>query len=198
MPEFGLFSLPKELCSGSSIMPQKRNPDGLELVRANAAVVGADLDAVTSVVRGLPSGYNRDYQLTKAPFFRGCETGLACVRIMDLTVSKLAVNVDRLAAGFTPDVFATDQVLELVKQGVPFRDAYRQVGANLETLSSQDPVEAIRRRTSTGTSGNLRLDVPRAAAKKLASALRARREQVSTCIKGLAGREVTFFRDPLC
>lgn len=197
MPEFGWFTLPKELCSGSSIMPQKRNPDGLELVRANAAVVGADLDAVKAVTRGLPSGYNRDVQLTKAPYFRGCETGLACVRIVDLTISKLSVNAERLAAGFTPDVFATDRALELVKQGVPFRDAYRTVGADLESLRGMDPAEAIRRRTSTGTSGNLRLDVPRASAAKRSSALRARRGHLSARIRALAGRDVAFFRDPL-
>ncbi|MCX7030735.1 MAG: argininosuccinate lyase [Spirochaetes bacterium] len=197
LPEFGWFTLPKELCSGSSIMPQKRNPDGLELVRAKAAVVGADLDAVKAVVRGLPSGYHRDFQLTKEPFFRGCETGLACVRIMDLTVSKLSVNVERLAAGFTPDVFATDRALELVAEGLPFRDAYRQVGANLEALRGRDPVQAIGLRTSTGAPGNLRLDVPREAAAKAASAVRARRERIAGRIRALAGCDVPFFRDPL-
>jgi argininosuccinate lyase len=197
MPEFGWFTLPKELCSGSSIMPQKRNPDGLELVRAKAAVVGADLESIKAVTRGLPSGYNRDFQLTKAPYFRGCETGLACVQVMDLTVSKLTVNADKLAAAFTPEIFATDRALELVKQGMPFRDAYRQVGANLEQLPPMDPVEAIRRRTSTGTSGNLRLDVPRATAKKFASALQARREYIAARLRALVGRDLPFFRDPL-
>jgi argininosuccinate lyase len=197
MPEFGWFTLPKELCSGSSIMPQKRNPDGLELVRAKAAVVGADLECIKAVTRGLPSGYNRDYQLTKAPFFRGCETGLACVRIMDLTVSRLGVNADRLAAGFTPEVFATDRALELVKQGVPFREAYRQVGANLEKLPAMDPVASIRSRTSTGSSGNLRLDVPRTSASRIAAALQAHRTHIASRIKALVGREVPFSRDPL-
>jgi argininosuccinate lyase len=197
MPEFGWFTLPRELCTGSSIMPQKRNPDGLELVRAKAALVGAELESIKAVTRSLPSGYNRDFQLTKAPFFRGCETGLACVRIMDLTVSRLEVNADRLAAGLTADVFATDRVLDLVKQGVPFRDAYRQVGANLGTLPAMDPREAIRRRTSTGTSGNLRLDVPRAAAQKRSSALQARRERIAEHIAALVGRQVPFYRDPL-
>jgi argininosuccinate lyase len=197
MPEFGWFTLPRELCTGSSIMPQKRNPDGLELVRAKAALVGADLESIKAVTRSLPSGYNRDFQLTKAPFFRGCETGLACVRIMDLTVSRLEVNADRLAAGLTAEVFATDRALELVKQGVPFRDAYRQVGANLGTLPAMDPVEAIRRRTSTGTSGNLRLDVPRADAVKRSAALKTRRERIASRITALVGRQVPFYRDPL-
>jgi argininosuccinate lyase len=197
MPEFGWFTLPRELCSGSSIMPQKRNPDGLELIRAKAAVVGGDLETVKAITRGLPSGYNRDVQLTKAPFFRGCETGIACVRIMDLTISKLEVNADRLSAGFTPEVFATDRVLELVRQGVPFRDAYREVGANLGQLAAMDPVAALKRRTSTGAPGNLRLDVPRAAAETASASVKARREHIDSRIKALAGREVSFFRDPL-
>jgi argininosuccinate lyase len=197
LPEFGWFAIPKELCTGSSIMPQKRNPDGLELVRAKAALVGADLDAVKSVTRGLPSGYNRDYQMTKVPFFRGCDTGLACVRIMGLTVEKLEVHADRLAAGFTPDVFAADAALELVRQGVPFRDAYRQVGTNLEDLRGMDPVKAIERRTSTGAPGNLRLDVPRAASARAAAAIEARGGFIAKRIAALAGREVRFFRDPL-
>lgn len=197
MPEFGWFTLPKELCTGSSIMPQKRNPDGLELVRAKAGAVGGDLDAVRAVVRGLPSGYNRDYQITKGPLFRGCETALASVRMMDLTIEKLQVNPDRLAAGFTPDVFATDAALELVRKGTPFRDAYRQVGTSLEKLSVMDPVAAIDRRTSTGTPGNLRLDVPRAALKERASAMDSRRERIEGRIRSLAGREVRFFRDPM-
>ena len=197
MPEFGWFTLPKELCTGSSIMPQKRNPDGLELVRAKAGAVGGDLDAVRSVVRSLPSGYNRDYQITKGPLFRGCETALGSVRMMDLTIEKLQVNPDRLAAGFTPDVFATDAALELVRQGVPFRDAYRQVGTSLEKLSAMDPVAAIDRRTSTGTPGNLRLDVPRAAMKTRAASMDARCERIEGKIRSLAGREVRFFHDPL-
>ncbi|MCK5735243.1 MAG: argininosuccinate lyase, partial [Spirochaetaceae bacterium] len=71
MPEFGWFTLPQELCTGSSIMPQKRNPDGLELMRAKSASVGAWAQQVKAVIRSLPSGYNRDYQDTKGPLMQG-------------------------------------------------------------------------------------------------------------------------------
>jgi argininosuccinate lyase len=117
--------------------------------------------------------------------------------MMDLTIEKLQVNPDRLAAGFTPDVFATDAALELVQKGVPFRDAYRQVGTNLEKLSGMDPIAAIDRRTSTGTPGNLRLDVPRAALKTRTTTMESRRERIAGRIRLLAGREVVLFRDPL-
>ena len=197
LPEFGYFTLPAELCSGSSIMPQKRNPDGLELVRARSASISAGLLSMKMVLRSLPSGYNRDLQETKGPFFRGCEEGLACVRIMDLTVEKLVVNDAKLRAGFTPDIFATDRALQLVAGGMPFRDAYREVGTSLEKLSSMDPVEAIGRRTSTGTPGNLRLDIPRAAAAGETGWLEGLESVKRERISRLAGPGIELFKDPL-
>jgi len=197
LPEFGYFALPAELCSGSSIMPQKRNPDGLELVRARSAAISARLLSIKMVLRSLPSGYNRDLQETKGPFLRGCEEGLACVRIMDLTVEKLVVDDAALRAGFTPEIFATDRALQLVAEGVPFRDAYRDVGRSLDKLAAMDPVEAIGRRTSTGTPGNLRLDVPRAAASREAEWLDGLETEKRESIVRLAGPGVELFQDPL-
>jgi argininosuccinate lyase len=197
LPEFGYFTLPAELCSGSSIMPQKRNPDGLELVRARSAVISARLLSMKSVIHSLPSGYNRDLQETKGPYFRGCEDGLGCVRIMDLTMEKLVVNGDALRAAFTPDIFATDRALELVSGGTPFRDAYREVGRTLESLAGRDPAEAITRRKSTGMAGNLRLDVPRAVVAREAQWLRDEQRKKRASISRLAGSDVELFRDPL-
>lgn len=197
LPEFGWFSLPRELTSGSSIMPQKRNPDGLELLRAQSAAVSADAHAVSGIMRGLPSGYNRDAQLTKGPLFRGCETGLSCVRVANLTVSRLQVHRDRLRSGFTPEIWATDRALELVAGGMPFRDAYRQAAAELPSLSSRDPSEGIRNRTSTGTAGNLRLEVARSEAEKLSCWLASARSRSDVRLRELAGRDVVLFQDPL-
>jgi argininosuccinate lyase len=197
LPEFGYFSLPAELCTGSSIMPQKKNPDGLELMRAKSATVSADAMAVKSIIRSLPTGYNRDFQETKAPFFRGCETGLACLRVMDLTFEGLIVNEGALKAAFTPEIFATDRALELVAGGVPFRDAYREVGTNLGSLGARDPVDSISMKKATGTTGNLRLDIPRAAAAAHADWLHATDAGKRDHVARLAGREVALFRDPL-
>jgi argininosuccinate lyase len=197
LPEFGYFTLPKELCTGSSIMPQKKNPDGLELVRAKSGAISADLMAIKSIIGALPSGYSRDLQETKGPFFRGCEAGLGCVRIMDLTVEKLAVHADRLRAAFTPEIYATDRALEMVAGGVPFRDAYREVGQNLDKLGSQDPAQTIGKKTSTGTTGNLRLDIPRAQLAEHVKWLAAEERRKAEAITSLAGREVQLFRDPL-
>jgi argininosuccinate lyase len=197
LPEFGYFTLPAELCSGSSIMPQKKNPDGLELIRGKSAAISADLLAMKTLVRALPGGYNRDLQETKGPYFRGCEQGLGCVRIMDVTVQKLVINKDRLKRAFTPDIFATDRALELVSEGTPFRDAYREVGSSLDSLSGRDPVEAIKSRQSTGAPGNLRLDVPRAIVAREREWLDQTRREKDERISTLAAVEVELFRDPM-
>lgn len=197
LPEFGYFTLPPELCSGSSIMPQKKNPDGLELVRGRSASISAQLLAMKTVLRALPSGYNRDLQETKGPYFRACEDGLGCLRIMDLTVEKLVVNEAALRAAFTPEIFATDLALELVARGIPFRDAYREVGRNLASIQDRDPVEAIGRRKSTGAPGNLRLDIPRAVVAREEEWLRLEERGKQEKIRKLVGREVELFEDPL-
>jgi argininosuccinate lyase len=197
LPEFGYFTLPDELCTGSSIMPQKKNPDGLEIVRARSASISADRAAIAAIVRALPSGYNRDLQETKAPFFRACENGLACVRVMALTVSRLSVNTDRLRASFTPEIFATDRALELVAGGTPFRDAYREVGKNLDKLKKRDPVEAIAGKKSVGAPGNLNLGVALEALRELGSRISEEEETSRSRIFKLAGADVEFFRDPL-
>ena len=157
MPEFGYFTIPQELCTGSSIMPQKRNPCGLELVRAKTSTVNAALGEMLSILTGLPSGYNRDLQQTKAPFMRGLDTTIGCVRVMKITFEKLKVNESALLAGFDPTVFATDVALELVAKGLPFRDAYRRTAEDLDQLTDRDPAAAIAARTHVGSTGQLNL-----------------------------------------
>jgi argininosuccinate lyase len=115
---------------------------------------------------------------------------------MDLTVSRLVVNSERLRASCTAELFATDRALELVSEGVAFRDAYQQVGRELEKLSPQDPAVAIEKRTSTGTPGNLRLDVPRMIASGYREAVEKEEYAKRAKISALAGREVELFPDP--
>jgi argininosuccinate lyase len=157
MPEFGYFRLPAEYCTGSSIMPQKRNPDVLELVRAKSARVLAHAAAAAAIVSGLPGGYNRDLQEIKEPFVEAVRTTRACLRIVALLVRGLAVDRKALLAGFTPDVFATDRALELVAQGMPFRDAYDRVKTHLDELKAVDPRGAIARKTHLGAPAGLDL-----------------------------------------
>ncbi len=150
MPEFNYFKLPAEFCTGSSIMPQKQNPDVCELVRAKASRVKAAELGVYDLIKGSPTGYNRDLQEAKELFMEGIATTRSCLRILAPMVSATEVNEQALLAGFSPDVFATDRALELVGEGMPFRDAYHHVKENLDELSSIDPVEAIRLKTHLG------------------------------------------------
>ena len=194
LPEFGYFNLPDELCAGSSIMPQKRNPDLLELVRAKAAAVWARGAQIKSILRALPSGYNRDLQETKGPFMEGCALGLLSVQVVDLLMGRLGVSEERLAAGFRPEIYAADRALELVAEGVPFRDAYRRVAAELPALEKRDPREAIARKKHTGAPGNLRLEVAEGRLASMREANDRRRQRVEPKLKALAGFDVPLYR----
>ncbi len=190
MPEFGYFRLPEELCSGSSIMPQKRNPDGLELLRAKSSTLSAAATQVKSIIRGLTSGYNRDFQETKEPFLRGLSLAHECLQIARLTVERLEVDEARLRAAFTPDIFATDAALEQVRAGASFRDAYRKVAANLGELAGRDPAEAIEQRTSSGNTGNLKLEGVYSAISARRHGLGSIEKRVEQAIVALIGEKV--------
>jgi argininosuccinate lyase len=150
MPEFDYFKLPAEFCTGSSIMPQKQNPDVCELVRAKASRVKAAELGVYDLIKGSPTGYNRDLQEAKELFMEGIATTRACLRIMEPMVKATKVNKKALINGFSPDVFATDRALELVGEGMPFRDAYHYIKENLHELECIDPNEAILLKTHLG------------------------------------------------
>ena len=190
LPEFGYFSLPAELCSGSSIMPQKKNPDGLELMRAKSATLSSYVMNVKQVVRSLPSGYNRDFQETKEPYMNGLELAAQCIDIMDLTFSRLQVNRERLEEGFTPEIYATDAAIELVAGGSSFRDAYKEIGLNLESLGSRDPAKVNESRTSTGTGGNLNLGASAAELKLIEEKTSAAKTVLLDAVTALAGDDV--------
>jgi argininosuccinate lyase len=150
MPEFDYFKLPAEFCTGSSIMPQKQNPDVCELVRAKATRVKAAELGVYDLIKGSPTGYNRDLQDAKELFMEGIATTRSCLRILEPMIKGTKVNKKALIDGFSPDVFATDRALELVAEGMPFRDAYHYVKENLHELESIDPVEAVKLKTHLG------------------------------------------------
>ena len=159
MPEFRYFTLPRDLCTGRSIMPQKYNPDVLELIRAKAALLIGQSTASNVILKALPGGYNRDLQDTKELYMEGLRVTRASLRIMRLMAESLTVNPDRCRAAFAePGVFATDRALELVAQGMPFRDAYHQVRDHLEDLRGMDPDAAIARKTHLGGTAGLDLD----------------------------------------
>ena len=156
--EFGFFQVPKELCDGSSMMPQKRNLGAIELVRARAQTVIALQSQIVATLAGLPSGYNMDYQETKAPFMESLHICQESLEIVALFATHITVDEERARAACTSELFATDRAYALVRDGVPFRDAYRQAAASAME-NAHDNLEArLHERTATGTPGNLELD----------------------------------------
>jgi len=133
--EFGFFSLPDAFCTGSSIMPQKKNYDVLELVRGRAAHVHSLLTRVDATGAKLVSGYHRDFQLTKGPLMEAFRVTGESLAVMELVVTGLEARGEALRRSLSPELFATDRAYELVREGVPFRDAYREVAASLGELS---------------------------------------------------------------
>ncbi|PKM97623.1 MAG: argininosuccinate lyase [Elusimicrobia bacterium HGW-Elusimicrobia-3] len=125
-PEFGFVKLPGKFCTGSSIMPQKKNPDVLELVRGKYhAVLGEEFKAL-SLAGNLISGYNRDAQLAKGPLFACLDAALTSLNIMATVTAGLEFDRERCVPA--PELYATEEAYALVKGGLPFRDAYRRVG----------------------------------------------------------------------
>jgi argininosuccinate lyase len=155
MPEFGYFALPAAYTTGSSIMPQKRNPDVFELMRAKAAKVLGDGQLAAEIVRAMPAGYNRDLQEIKGPFMDGFAETIASLRILPPVLAGLEVREDALRRGFGAGVYATDRALELVAGGMPFRDAYREVKAHLDDLEKRNPNEALAAKTHLGAPAGL-------------------------------------------
>jgi argininosuccinate lyase len=124
--EFGFVRLPTAFTTGSSLMPQKRNPDVLELVRAHARQITSDRAALLDVLRGLPSGYHRDFQLLKPPLFRAHDRAQAVLALLPSLLDALEFDAEALArADADPALRATQRALERMRSGVPFRDAYR-------------------------------------------------------------------------
>jgi len=129
--EFAYITLPDNMTTGSSIMPQKRNPDVLELVRGATATVNAALNEILGICTKLPSGYQRDLQRIKPALFRAIDTAQASAEIM----AVLLEGVSFVAENISPDpaIHAAEQANRLVtEEGISFREAYQRVGAGLK------------------------------------------------------------------
>ncbi len=155
--EFGFFRVPQELCSGSSMMPQKRNLGALELVRARAHTVISLQAQLLATLAGLPSGYNMDYQETKAPLIEAVHICQESLAIVSLFASHIEIAQERLQAACTSDLFATDRALDLARQGMPFRDAYAATAATAHEPAQIDLAAQLRARAHEGAPGNLDL-----------------------------------------
>lgn len=159
--EYGYFMLPAELATGSSIMPQKRNPDVFELTRGRAGIVAGLATQAMAVAGSLPGGYHRDMQLTKGPMMEGIDTVHAMLAMVADAVPRLGVDARACAAAVGGDLLATDEVYRRVRDGVPFRTAYRQVAAEIKRggeMPSMDADAILAARTHLGGAGAPALD----------------------------------------
>ncbi|HEY1100440.1 MAG TPA: lyase family protein, partial [Myxococcota bacterium] len=151
--EFDFVRLPDAYTTGSSLMPNKRNPDVVELLRTLPAVVEGAV-AETQAVLSLPSSYHRDLQATKAPVVRAFSRALQGLALIEQLVARLEFNAATMKAAISPDMYATDRALELVVEGLPFRDAYKQAAAEIPTYAGRDADDSLNKRVSLGGAGN--------------------------------------------
>ena len=144
--EFGFVKLPETAATGSSMMPQKLNPDVAELVRGKAGTAIGRLTGLLATVKGLPLAYDRDLQEDKAPVFATRRELRGALQALLVLISGLDVDRERLArAASDPLLLATDAAEALVLEGVAFRDAHEQVAASVRDGSFDPPAEAAHR-----------------------------------------------------
>ena len=159
-PEFGYLLLPEKFCPGSSLMPQKtKSLSSWSSFALNQQLFKACYFKLSKLSRALPSGYNRDFQETKRPIMHGLETTSLSLNVFSQIFSELQVDKKTCIAAFTPELFATDQVLKLTSEGIPFRDAYKQVAKDPTNITETDPVANIMSKKHQGATGNLGISI---------------------------------------
>ena len=152
---FGFISFPEELTTGSSIMPHKKNPDVFELIRGKCNRIQAAPNELTLLTNNLPAGYHREMQLTKEIIFPAIQSLRQCIEMMHLMLSALSVNKKILQDKKYTYLFSVEKVNELVNKGIPFRDAYIQVGNMInEGTFEFDSTQSLKH-THEGSIGNL-------------------------------------------
>ncbi|MDI3261674.1 MAG: argininosuccinate lyase [Fulvimonas sp.] len=160
--EFGFVALPAEYTTGSSIMPNKRNPDVVELLRASYAPVAGARTAIEQLL-SLPSGYQRDLQFSKGALVAGMRHGLMALALVPDLLARMSWNEAAMRAAIEPSMYATDVAIEQAAAGVPFRDAYRAAAqAAASAGAGRTPEASLAARVSPGAAADLRLDELRA------------------------------------
>lgn len=152
---FGFISFPDELTTGSSIMPHKKNPDVFELIRAKCNRIQSTPNELTLLTNNLPSGYHRDMQLTKEILFPAIQELHSCITMMKLMLSSISIRENILQDEKYAYLFSVEAVNELVNKGIPFRDAYAQVGNQIEKGEFNYDSSKKLHHTHEGSIGNL-------------------------------------------
>ncbi|MFZ2753543.1 MAG: argininosuccinate lyase [Lysobacteraceae bacterium] len=157
--EFAFVALPAQYTTGSSIMPNKRNPDVIELMRATYASVAAARTEIEQLL-SLPSGYHRDLQFSKGAIFHAFGRGMGALELLPDLLRNLEWKTDTMRAALDPSMYATDLAVDLARRGLPFRDAYKQA-ADPARWAKGDPDASLNARVSPGAAADLRLDLLR-------------------------------------
>ncbi|MBP7694514.1 MAG: argininosuccinate lyase, partial [Anaerolineales bacterium] len=142
--EFGFVTVADAYSTGSSLMPQKKNPDMLELARGKAGTLIGYLTGLLAALKGLPSAYDKDLQEDKPPVFAASDTLDALLPVMAGVIATLTVNADRMRAALETSLLATELADYLVRQGAPFREAHHLVGQVVRLAdATRRPMEAL-------------------------------------------------------
>jgi argininosuccinate lyase len=152
--EFGFVKLSPQYCTGSSIMPNKNNPDTVELLRAVHGVVQGAQTELASVL-SLPSGYQRDLQATKPPLMRAFRKGLQALGLLPDLLTTFEWQKQRMRESITPEMLATDRALDMAREGIPFRDAYKSAATEVAGISDEGIAQSLINRVSPGGCGQL-------------------------------------------
>lgn len=152
--EFGFVKLPEQYCTGSSIMPNKNNPDTVELLRAVHGVVQGAQAELASVL-SLPSGYQRDLQATKPPLLRAFGKGLQALALLPDLLASFQWQTGRMRESITPEMLATDRAVDMARDGIPFRDAYKVAAAQGSDINADEIAQSLENRVSPGGCGQL-------------------------------------------
>lgn len=151
---FGFITFPDDLTTGSSIMPHKKNPDVFELIRAKTNQLQGIPNTITLMLTNTTTGYHRDLQLLKEAIFPGIETLLDCIRMTTFMLNEIIVKENILADPFFKHAFSVEVVNDLVLNGMPFRDAYKKVGLDIDKGDFHPDQNKVAH-THEGSIGNL-------------------------------------------
>lgn len=180
---FGFISFPAELTTGSSIMPHKKNPDVFELIRSHCNQIKALPNEIMLMTTNLPSGYHRDLQLLKEHLFPAFRTLKDCIEMASLMLSNIQIKENLLADEKYKYLFSVEEVNKLVNSGVPFRDAYKKIGLDIE--EGRFSYSTTINHTHEGSIGNLCTEEIKKQMQRVIS--RFPFEAVNLAIRNLAG-----------
>jgi len=189
LPEFGFLELPDAFTTGSSIMPQKRNPDVVELARARCRELRGHALMLQELAGGLPSSYHRDFQLLKKPLFTSLDTARELLEVLVRLVPGLEVNAERARTACGDELYAAHEATRLAQQGVPFRDAYKQVAQQLQDGTFKPDRTALKS-SHLGGVGNLGLGLIATECTQAERWITATRTRIDQCEKDVWHKKV--------